>query len=296
MNRLNAAACLFLAMALTGANVPIGKAIVTELPIWAFIVFRFAVAGLALSLLLPGEPGRRIRDMSGRDAVDLLAMALVGSVLFTALVLEGVRRTSAIEAGIIMATLPAVAAVLGLAVYRELPRLRQTAAIGLAVAGLIIMQSAADASGTASWTGNALVGLAVLCEALFVLISRRMSARLKPVRLSLAVSLVSLAFAFPFAAPELLALDGARVSAGTWALATWYALSSSVVSTVLWYRGAPHVETWLAGLATAALPVTAVAVSAWLHAERLGPGRLAGAGLVIGAIVVGALSRGTRHR
>jgi probable blue pigment (indigoidine) exporter len=58
----------------------------------------------------------------------------------------------------------------------------------------------------------------------------------------------------------------------------------------LWYGGLPHVETWLAGLATAAMPVTALAASALYLGETIGPVRLAGAALVIAGIVLGALS------
>ena len=49
-------------------------------------------------------------------------------------------------------------------------------------------------------------------------------------------------------------------------------------------------ETWLAGLATAAMPVAALATSALYLGEAIGPARLAGAALVIAGIVLGALS------
>ncbi len=58
----------------------------------------------------------------------------------------------------------------------------------------------------------------------------------------------------------------------------------------LWYSGLPYVETWLAGLATAAMPVVALATSAIYLGEAIGPGRLTGAALVIAGIVLGALS------
>jgi drug/metabolite transporter (DMT)-like permease len=80
------------------------------------------------------------------------------------------------------------------------------------------------------------------------------------------------------------------VTLDIWLLGTWYALSASVFCLWLWYGGLPHVETWLAGLATAAMPVTALATSALYLGEAIGPGRLAGAALVISGIVLGALS------
>jgi drug/metabolite transporter (DMT)-like permease len=74
-----------------------------------------------------------------------------------------------------------------------------------------------------------------------------------------------------------------------WLLATWYALSASVFCLWLWYRGLPDVETWLAGLTTAAVPVTALAAAALVLAETLDAWKLAGGALVLAAIVLAAL-------
>ena len=77
-----------------------------------------------------------------------------------------------------------------------------------------------------------------------------------------------------------------------WALGIWYSLAASVICLWLWYRGLPYVETWLAGLATAAIPVAALATSALYLGETIGPMKLVGAALVIAGIVLGSLSRG----
>ena len=80
------------------------------------------------------------------------------------------------------------------------------------------------------------------------------------------------------------------VGLGTWLLGTWYALAASVICLWLWYRGLPYVETWLAGLATAAIPLAALATSALYLGETIGGWRLAGAALVIAGIVLGAMA------
>jgi drug/metabolite transporter (DMT)-like permease len=283
-------------MTFTGANVPFGKAIMTAMPVEVFLVFRFAVASLALALLVRWEPGRPLRSMTARQTASLVLLGLVGSVLFTVFLLEGVKRTSGADAGIIAATLPAVVALLGLFVLGQRLGIDRMAMIGLAVAGIAVMHQASAAGGAGTLFGNLLVGLAVLCEATFVLLSQAISAVFKPVRLSLGVSLVSLVVSLPFALSALSGFDWSAITPGLWALATWYALSASAFCTILWYRGAPHVETWLAGLATAALPVAALAVSATFLGEEIGIVRLAGAALVIAAIGLGALSPGTGAR
>jgi drug/metabolite transporter (DMT)-like permease len=100
----------------------------------------------------------------------------------------------------------------------------------------------------------------------------------------------------PLALLDVPNFDPRPVAIETWLLGTWYALSASVFCLWLWYAGLPHAETWLAGLATAAMPVAALATSALYLGERLGPARIAGAALVIGSIVLGALSPTAPYR
>ena len=307
MSQSNALLSLLASMALTGANVPLGKLITAEIPIGAFLVIRFAVASLLLWALLavelaamPAMPPDR--DRSGATLSSLspgqwgavLVLGLVGSVLFTLFLLEGVTRTSGADAGIITATLPALVAVLGVA-RGDRPGAAGIVMIALASAGVAAITLGAPTLGTttlaSSLVGDLLVGIAVLCEATFVLVSRPISGVLSPVRLSLAVSLVSFACCLPLAAPALAQAQWARIGPATWALALWYTATSSIICTVLWYRGVAKVATWQAGLATAAVPVAALGVSALLLGEAISPFQLAGAGLVIVAIVIGALSR-----
>jgi drug/metabolite transporter (DMT)-like permease len=279
-------------MCFTGANVPLGKAVIAEIPVYALMVIRFALATLVLAWLARDEPGPKLTGMSGADARAVLWLALLGSVGYMALSLEGVKRTSGVDGGIILATLPAVAALLGVVMRGERPGRTQTLSIGLAVAGLVLINTAAARGGAGSTIGNALVGAAVLCEASFVLTSARVSGVYRPIRLSLAVSAAGLVLSLPLGLGELVSLPLASIGPAIWLGALWYALSASVFCTILWYRGAAHVETWRAGLATAALPVAALATSVLLLGETIDSTRLAGAVLVIAAIVAGALAPG----
>ncbi len=282
---------LVTAMTFTGTNVPLGKAVVADIPVYALILLRFVIATAVLAVLARGEPGPKLRDMTWGHAGDMALLSLLGSVGYMALSLEGVKRTSGIDAGIILACLPAVAALIGMLLRRERPGRVQVLALALTVGGLAIVNTAVVASGEASSAlGNILVGAAVLCEATFVLISSRISAIYRPIRLSLGVSAAGLLLSLPVGLPEVMALSPARHSPLIWLAAVWYALSASVFCTILWYRGAPHVETWLAGLATAALPISALAVSAIAFGEAIDPARLSGACLVIAGIVLGALA------
>jgi drug/metabolite transporter (DMT)-like permease len=290
ISRFAAGLSLLAAMTLTGANVAFGKEIVAAVPVYVFVLFRFVVASAALAVLVRGEPGPKLTQMSRAQWRDLALMSLLGMVGFTVLMFEGLKRTSAADAGIITATLPAVVAVLGVALAGDRLSQRQALAVVLAVAGLAVVYASGAASGSSTPTGNLLVGGAVLCEASFVLLGKRLAPPYRPLRLSLGANLVGLALSLPLALAELPAFDPRSVSLGMWLLGVWYSLAASVICLWLWYRGLPYVETWLAGLATAAIPLAALAMSALYLGESIGAWKLAGAALVIAGIALGALS------
>ena len=289
-SRLAAVLLLVAAMTLTGANVAFGKAIAAEIPVYAFVLFRFAVASAALAVMVRGEPGPRLRDMQPAQWRDLGLMALLGMVGFTVLMLEGLKRTAAVDAGIITATLPAVVAALGVLLSGDRLSRTQLFAVALAVAGLLLVQTTGAARGTSTLIGNLLIGGAVLCEASFVILGKRLAPPYRPLRLAFGANLVGLGLAIPLALFDAPRIDLLAIRPAMWLLGTWYALAASVFCLWLWYRGLPHVETWLAGLATAAIPVAALATSALYLGERIDPAKLVGAALVIAAIVLGALS------
>lgn len=286
---------LLAAMAFTGANVPIGKVIIANVPLWDAMAFRFLLATLAL-LPLAGRRGlQRLRGLEARDWLDILVLAGVGSVLFTLFILAGTKRTSASAAGIITATLPAVVALLASLVLRAKLSLPALLAVALAVSGLAVMQFG-HAGDTGTLVGNGLVAAAVFCEATFVLVSRRISAQLSPIELSLAVSGVSALIAVPVAAVQFNPAAIAAIDPFIWLLIIWYALAASVFCTILWYAGVGRVAPWQAGIATTSLPLTALFVSVLALGETIDWSKAIGAVLVIAAIIVGALMEPARAK
>ncbi len=286
-----ALASLLLAMTLTGSNVPLAKSIVTELPLYAFLLFRFLLSTAALAVLVRFEPGPLLRSLNPRQALDLVAMSAIGMVGYTVLIFEALRRTSAVDTGIIAATLPAVVALIGALLLADRLRLSQWGAVGLAVLGLLLVQVGAHASRTpGSLAGNLLAAGAVLCEAGFVVIGKRLAPPYRPFRLSLGANIVGLVISIPLTLWEGRIADLATLAPLQWIACVWYVLAASVFALWFWYRGLPDVPTWLAGIATAALPISALAISVAVLGESLGPVRLLGAALVLASIALGALS------
>ena len=109
---------LITSMLLVGSNVGIGKSIVAFVPVPLFALLRFVIAMAVLWPLLRVSKLRRVK----RDEwVNLFLQALFGTFGFTLLMLNGVQRTSAVAAGVITSTIPAVVALLSWLILKERP-------------------------------------------------------------------------------------------------------------------------------------------------------------------------------
>ena len=104
----------------------------------------------------------------------------------------------------------------------------QVGAVALAVAGLVLVQATGAATNASTLLGNLLVGGAVLCEASFVLLGKRLAPPYRPLRLALGANLVGLVLSIPLAQGEIGAFDWRGVPLWLWLLGTWYALAASV--------------------------------------------------------------------
>lgn len=256
---------LALSMALVGANVAVAKLLAESLPVAMILGLRCALAVVVLWPLARAMEGRATPD---RTALWNLALqAAFGTALYNLALLAGLRLTTALEAGLILATLPAVVAVGGALWLRERLPARQWAAVALAAFGmgaLVLARVAGDGHG--SVLGNLLVFAGVCGEAMYVLLAKRIAGRVPVVTATFWMQLFSLLMLVPLCLPVLssvAALGDAAVSS----LLVFHSLTSSVVCLLLWYAGLKRAPAGIAGVFTAFLPATAAAVAVGVLGE-----------------------------
>ncbi|MEM5385456.1 DMT family transporter [Paraburkholderia phymatum] len=250
---------LIAAMLLVGSNVGIGKSIVAFVPVPLFALLRFVIAMAVLWPLLRVSKLRRVKK---GEWVNLFLQALFGTFGFTLLMLNGVHRTSAVAAGVITSTIPAVVALFSWIFLKEKPDGRALASIALAIAGVVVVNlahadNAAGTASTSSFAGNLMVLGAVCCESLYVILSRRLTQTLAPIDICAYTHLFGLLLMLPLGVSALFAFDYASTPVSIWALVLWYGLSASIFSFWLWMKGIRHVPGSLAGVFSAVLPVAA---------------------------------------
>ncbi len=280
---------LALSMALVGANVAVAKLLAEALPI-AMVAFLRCV--LATAVLWP--LARRIdgpQRVPGFVLRNLALQAVFGTAIYNAGLLAGLRLTTALEGGLVLATLPAVAAIGGAVLLRERLPVRQWAAVALAAGGMAAITVARTAGGAGgSALGNLLVFGGVLGEASYVLLARRIAGRVPVITASLRMQAFSSLVLLPFAVPGLgaaAALAEPRIAA----LLVFHSMTASVVCLLLWYAGLRRVPAGMAGVFTAFLPGTAALVAVTLLGEAFTAVHAAGFVLMIGSVAVATWPR-----
>ncbi len=252
-------------MALVGANVGVAKLLADSLPVAMILGLRCLLAVIVLWPLARAMEGRL--GMSPRLLWNLALQALFGTLLYNLALLAGLRLTTALEAGLILATLPAVVAVGGALWLRERLPPRQWAAVTLAAFGmgaLVLARVAADGHG--SLLGNLLVFLGVCGEAMYVLLARRIAGQAPVVTATFWMQLFSFLMLLPLCLP-VLGAAAALADPAVSGLLVFHSLTSSVICLLLWYAGMRRAPAGIAGVFTAFLPATAAAVAVGLLGE-----------------------------
>ncbi len=280
---------LAVSMMLVGANVAVAKLLADALPIALIAFLRCVLAMLVLWPLARWMDGavRVPRDV----AWNLFLQAVFGTAIYNAGLLAGLRLTTALEGGLVLATLPAVVAIGGAVLLRERLPARQWSAVALAAGGMAAITVARAAGGDGgSLLGNLLVFGGVLGEAAYVLLARRIAGRVPVVTASLWMQGFSALVLLPFAAPGF----GAVAELGDASLAAllvFHSLTASVICLLLWYAGLRRVPAGMAGVFTAFLPGTAALVAVTLLGEAFTVVHAAGFVLMMGSVAVATWPR-----
>jgi drug/metabolite transporter (DMT)-like permease len=283
------------AMAIVGAYVGFSKALVIVFPVFLLAGMRFAIAAVAMAPWLRRPAGEAPLD--ARTHRLLFLESFFGNFLFSLCMLFGIRQSSALAAGVIMAALPAVVALLSWALLGERVGLRVAAGIACAIGGIALVAFARDADGdlaSGSLVGSALLLAAVTCEALYVVIGKKLSASLGPKRISSLINLWGLVLVAPFALWQLRDFSPAFIPTSSWVLLVVYSIAASVVTVWLWMTGLKHVPAASAGIFTVFLPVSAAAVGVTIYGEEFTSAQAAAFALALGGVVLATWPRRTK--
>lgn len=285
-------------MSLVGSYVAMSKPLVHALPVFLLAWLRFGIGGLAMWRWLrkpAGEP-----PLTAHTRRLLFLESMLGNFLFSICMLFGVSMTTAVSAGVVMSSIPAVVAILSRIFLKERIGLRTAAGIAFAALGigLFSMQKPDTVAsevepgfmgmGLSFW-GNLLVFAAVICEASYVVIGKRLTDGLGPKRISAIINLWGFALVTPFGLWAAWRFDFSSVPVAMWGLLVFYALAASVWTVWLWMTGLKGVPASRAGVFTVMLPISAAAIGVLFMGETLSAIQLLAFGIALLGLILATI-------
>ncbi len=272
--RWQAYGLLLAGMSVVGIYVAFSKVILATVPVLLLGWIRF---GIAAVVMLPWTFPKGSWHVVRGQWSTLFLLSFFGNFMFSICMLSGVARTSATAAGLIMSMLPAVVALFSVVLLRERLAAPAAVAIGLAVLGvsfLTVHRTSGDER-SSEVVGNLFMVGAVCCEALYVVLGKRLTtANVGPMQISAWINLVGFTLMSPFGLWQARSFDFSRITTEIGLLIAIYAVAASVLSTWLWLSGLKTVPANRAGVFTIALPISSATVGVLFLGERLGVAHL----------------------
>ena len=283
-------------MSLVGSYVALSKPLVAAIPVFLLAWLRFGIGGAAMLHWLrkpAGEPA-----LAAQTRWLLFLESFLGNFLFSICMLYGVSMTSAVSAGVIMASIPAVVALLSWLFLRERIGGRTWAAVACAALGIALLAFAdaptSDIARTemrraGNWQGNLLVFAAVLCEAAYAVIGKKLTGVVGPKRITAIINLWGFALATPLGLYTALSFDFGAVAPASWLLLLFYSLAASIWTVWLWMTGLKVVPASQAGVFTVMLPVSAALVGVFALGEKLTGVQLLALAIALAGVMLATL-------
>ena len=187
--------------------------------------------------------------------------------------LFGVSMTSAVSAGVILAAIPAVSALMSWYFLNERMGLRIWLSIACAAIGIALLSLAkhpvdaltasllpSEGEVNNAMIGNLLVFGAVVCEAAYIVIGKRLTANISPKRIASIINLFGFVLMTPAGIYYAMSFDFLAVHISSWMLLLFYALAASVWTVWLWMTGLKTIPAAKAGIFSVMLPISAAVV------------------------------------
>ena len=286
---------LLSAMFFWGATYIIVRAIHEDVPPITLNFWRWVVV---LVLLLPWTAAAawRHRAVLRQNAWLLGVLSVPGVALYQSAAYIALDTTTAINAGLIYATVPVVTPLISYALYRELVTSRQTLGIAISMVGVvaIIVRAEWDALADFLFTpGDLWMLLSVVAWALYSVLLGRLRGNLPPLVLMMVLAAIGVVVLLPFYGWEWAVAGGFALSRSTVLGLAYLSVASAIVSYVCWNNAVAVIGANKAGLFLHLIPVFTVVLAILVLGEQLKGFHVAGTALIATGIYLTVTRTGT---
>jgi len=310
---------LLLLMAIIwGTNYPIIKSAFRELQPKAFNALRLSIAATTFLVVMGivRLGGRRRGSeqesrgvlastfhtparLTGSDWLALVALGVVGHLLYQYLFISGLARTSVANSSVIIAAAPVLIALIGAAIGQEHVGPVHWLGAGVSAFGIYLVVGQGMTIGGAGLTGDVMVAGAVCCWAAYTLGSRPLMERHSPVAVTgLSMAIGALLY-LPLAWSTLRAVEWSFVSKTTVMLLMYSALFGLCLAYTIWYVGVRQIGSTRTSVYSNLVPLFAIGSAAIVLREPIGLRKAIGAIAVLAGVALtrvgGPRQRAPRH-
>ncbi len=300
MNNERIAGKLYLvgAFSLAGTSVVAARYVSNQLGVFTIAAISMAFALLLLIPISFSKLKALRGTISFRQIIPVVIEAFFGMFLFRFLLLNGVSRTSALEAGILTGATPAITAFLAWAVLRETVGIRALIGILSTILGVLLVQGLAKAGSGISQThlfGNLLVVGAAASESVFNIVCRTSVVKKantgKPLDPIVQTTLVTAAALLLCLVPALFEQPIerlARLDGVAWLSLLWYGFFVTALAYICWYAGIKRSGAFTAAAFSGLMPLTSMLLSTFLLREQTDLYQwIGGACVIAGMLLIG---------
>ena len=288
-------AALFCVALLFGANYIVAKVAMREITPLDLVVFRASATAAILFVAL------RLRSrtvappkLTRADFGQLFLYSLLGVSLNQLCFLQGLSRTTATNASIMLVSIPILTLAFAVMLRRERATLTGVLGIAIGLTGallLIIPRGGVDLTSRAT-VGNLFLLAGGASYAMYLVLTRGLLARHEPLRVISWVFLFSALTVIPFGASGMRALLNSGISAAGWASIAYAIVGGTVIPYMLSNWALVRAKSSLVAVYVLLQPLIAGSLGRIFLHEQLVPNTAIAAVLVVSGVVLSGWRRG----
>jgi drug/metabolite transporter (DMT)-like permease len=271
---------MLVAVVLWAVNFSLVKVALKEMSPMGFNGIRLAFASILLILFLAVK--RESFRVDGPDFWKLVVLGIVGNTAYQILFINGIYVTTASNAAIIIAIMPAFIAMLSSVLKHERLNWASWTGILISFVGfyLVILRN----SGKPALTGEGVKGdlmilAGTVCWAVYTVLARPLLRKISALKLTAITMVVGTAFYLPFAIRDVIRIPYAEVSVKAWASLAFSGLFALAVCYVIWYESVQRVGNSRTAIYDNLIPILTVLFASLLIGEKISP--LQGVGMAV---------------
>jgi drug/metabolite transporter (DMT)-like permease len=286
-SRLRAHAALLFMVVIWAVNFSVTKVALQELRPLAFNAVRFPMAAALLYVVLRSR-GPLPLPARG-DLPRLLALGLLGNLLYQMFFIFGLDRTRAGNASLLLASTPIITALLSAALGHERVRPRVWLGVVATFGGILLVVLGGRsqlATGRSTLAGDLLMFAASIAWAFYTVGSRPLVARYGAVPVTAWTLWIGAAGLVVAGVAETLRTDWHSISLLTWSAVIYAGVLSIGVAYIIWYYGVELLGNTRTSVYSNVVPVIALTV-AWVWLGEVPTGaQLLGTVVILSGVTV----------